>query len=316
MNNVPTVDILKQSDLRVDLAGISLKNPIMTASGTFGYGEEYNSLFDVRELGAIVVKAVTSKPRPGNPPPRIVESAAGMLSSCGLQNVGVDRFIIDKMPFLRSLGIPVIVNVAGQSVEDFVSLAANLSSTEGINALELNVSCPNVKDGGMIFGQDPEMVRQVVKEVKGVSKVPVICKLSPNVTDIKKIAAAAEEGGADAVSLINALLGLAIDVKTRRPKLGNVTGGLTGPAIKPVALRMVWEVARVVSVPVIGIGGITNATDALEFIIAGATAIQVGTANFFRPKATIEIIEGIIDYLNRNGYSDINQLRGSVILPS
>lgn len=299
-------------DLGVELAGITLKNPVMTASGTFGYGEEYAPLIDLNQLGAIVVKAITKKPRQGNPPPRVVEVAAGMLSSCGLQNVGVDKFIKEKLPFLRAFQVPIIVNIAGESVEDFVAVVEKLQGTEGISAVELNVSCPNVKNGGMVFGIDPEMVWKIVSEVKAVSKVPVICKLTPNVTDIVAIALAAQDAGADAISLINALLGMAIDIETRRPKLGNITGGLTGPAIKPVAVRMVWQVAQAVSVPVIGIGGITTAEDALEFIIAGATAVQVGTANFFRPKATLEIIEGLKTYLLSRGYCSIRELKGTL----
>lgn len=302
--------------LQVDLAGIQLENPVMTASGTFGYGEEYGELFDLKRLGAIVVKATTKRPRMGNPYPRVVETAAGMLSSCGLQNIGVDAFITDKMPYLRETGIPVIVNIAGESEDEFVEVAQKLNATNGISALEMNVSCPNVKSGGMIFGRDPATVLRLVKAVKSVSELPIICKLTPNVTDIVEIALAAQEGGADAVSLINALWGMAIDVETKKPILGNVTGGLTGPAIKPVALRMVWQVAQAVSVPIIGIGGITTASDALEFIIAGATAVQVGTANFFRPRATLEIIDGIEAYLQNHGYSHIHELRGTLTLES
>ncbi len=298
--------------LQVDLAGVSLQNPVMTASGTFGYGEEYGGLFDLQRLGAIVVKATTKTPRMGNPYPRVVETAAGMLSSCGMQNVGVEVFIREKMPYLRQLGIPVIVNIAGESEDDFVFVANKLSVTEGVSALEMNVSCPNVQNGGMTFGRDPATVFRLVRSVKSVSQLPVICKLTPNVTDIVEIALAAQAAGADAVSLINALWGMAIDVETKKPLLGNVTGGLTGPAIKPVALRMVWQVAQAVSVPVIGIGGITTAGDALEFIIAGATAVQVGTANFFRPKATLEIIDGIEAYLQNHGYRHIDELRGSL----
>ena len=310
MSKELSVTVVEEPDTRVNIAGIALQNPVMTASGTFGYGEEYDSLFDLGQLGAIVVKAITSKPRLGNPPPRVVETAAGMLSSCGLQNVGVDRFINDKMPFLKKVGIPVIVNITGESVDEFAVLGDRLSNTEGISALELNVSCPNVRQGGMVFGRDPAMVRQIVRAVKAESAIPVICKLTPNVTDIVEVAAAAADGGADAVSLINALLGLAIDVESGRPKLGNITGGLTGPAIKPVALRMVWEVARAVPVPVIGIGGITTEADALEFIMAGAAAVQVGTANFFRPKATVEIAEGIKRFMRRKGYKSLTELRG------
>lgn len=302
-------------DLTVQLPGMVMQNPVMTASGTFGYGEEYSRLYDINKLGAIVVKATTIKPRLGNPPPRLVEIPAGMLCSIGLQNVGVDAFVSDKLPFLRKLSIPVIVNIAAESIDDFVTVAEKVSQAGGIAALELNVSCPNVKQGGMSFGVDPVMVNKVVSAVKKASTVPVICKLTPNVTDIVSIALAAEEGGADVISLINGLLGMAIDVETRKPKLGNVTGGLTGPMLKPVAVRMVWQVARAVSVPVIGIGGITTAEDALEFIIAGAKAVQIGTANFYRPLAALEIIEGIRIYLQKHGFSSIRELSGSLELP-
>jgi dihydroorotate dehydrogenase (NAD+) catalytic subunit len=311
----PPSRISANYDLTVELPGMIMQNPVMTASGTFGYGEEYSHLYDINRLGALVVKATTIKPRLGNPSPRVVEAAAGMLSSCGLQNVGVDSFIADKLPFLKGLSVPVIVNVAADTIDDFVAVSEKLCRAGGIAALELNVSCPNVKQGGMSFGVDPTMVYKVVYEVKKVSSVPVICKLTPNVTDIVSIALAAEEGGADAVSLINGLLGMAIDVETRKPKLGNVTGGLTGPAIKPVAVRMVWQVASTVSIPVIGIGGITTAEDAMEFIIAGATAVQVGTANFFRPLAALEIIEGMRSYLQKQGIAHIRELRGSLQLP-
>jgi dihydroorotate dehydrogenase (NAD+) catalytic subunit len=302
-------------DLTVELPGMVMQNPVMTASGTFGYGEEYSCLYDINGLGAIVVKATTIKPRLGNQSPRVVEVAAGMLSCCGLQNVGVDSFIADKLPFLQKLKIPIIVNIAADSIADFVIVSEKVSQAGGIAAIELNVSCPNVKQGGMSFGVDPVMVHKVVSEVKRVSAIPVICKLTPNVTDIVSIAVAAEEGGADAISLINGLLGMAIDVETRKPKLGNVTGGLSGPAIKPVAVRMVWQVAGAVSIPVIGIGGITTAEDALEFIIAGAKAVQVGTANFFRPMAALEIIEGIRSYLQKQGLTNIRELSGSLQLP-
>lgn len=299
--------------LSVDIGGLILKNPIMTASGTFGYGEEYGELFSLDELGAIVVKGTTLRPKMGNPPPRLTETPGGMLSSCGLQNIGVEAFIRDKMPFLRRFNTGVVVNVAGESVEDFVEIARRLDEVPGVHALELNVSCPNVRDGGMIFGIQANMVARIVREVKGVTSLPVIAKLSPNVTDIVEIALAAQEAGANAIALINALWGMAIDVDTRRPKLGNITGGLTGPAIRPVAVRMVWQVAQAVQVPVIGIGGIVTADDALEMIIAGASAVQVGTGNFIRPKATVEILKGLQDYLWQHGITDVNQLKGTVL---
>ena len=301
-------------DLSVEVAGLRLANPVLTASGTFGYGEEYASLVDLEELGGIVVKAITLHPRPGNPPPRMVEVAGGILSSCGLQNVGVECFLREKLPYLRQFRVPVIVNVAGESVAEFVALAERLNEGEGISALELNVSCPNVRNGGMAFGIDPSWVHRIVAAVKTVSLYPVICKLTPNVTDIVRIALSAEEAGADAVSLINAPLGMAIDVETRRPKLGNVTGGITGPAIKPLAVRMVWQVAQAVRIPVIGVGGITTATDALEFIIAGATAIQAGTANFFRPNAMPEIIQGLRNHLAEHRCRSLRDLRGSLVI--
>lgn len=298
-------------DLSVNIAGFKLKNPVLTASGTFGYGVEYSEIVDLNLLGGIVVKATTLRPRLGNPPPRVVETPAGMMSCCGLQNVGVDAFIREKLPLLRSYDTAVIVNVAGESVREFADVVARLEKAEGISAVELNVSCPNVKKGGMAFGVDARSVARITKAVKKVSSRPVIVKLTPNVTDIVSIALAAEEAGADAISLINGILGLAIDVQTRRPRLGNVTGGLSGPALKPIALRMVWQVARAVSIPVIGIGGISSAEDALEFIIAGACAVQVGTANFFKPRVTLEIIDGIREYLKQHGLRSINELRGT-----
>lgn len=306
----------QKPNLSVDIGGLILKNPVMTASGTFGYGEEYGELFDLNELGAVVVKGTTLLPRVGNPPPRVTETPGGMLSSCGLQNIGVEAFIRDKMPFLRRHSTAVVVNVAGDSIEDFVEIARRLDAVPGVSALELNLSCPNVRDGGMTFGIHASTVARIVSEVKRVTALPVIAKLTPHVTDIAAIALAAEEAGANAITLINGLLGMAIDVETRRPKLGNVTGGLTGPAVRPVAVRMVWQVARAVKVPVIGSGGIVTAEDAMEMIIAGATAVQVGTGNFIRPRATVEIIAGLQAYLYRQGFTDINQLRGTVVLPN
>ncbi|MEW5920259.1 MAG: dihydroorotate dehydrogenase [Bacillota bacterium] len=302
-------------DLRVEMAGLVLKNPVMVSSGTFGYGEEYSRIYDINRLGAIVAKATTIRPKHGNPPPRVVEVVGGMLSCCGQQNVGLERFISEKLPFIRTLSVPFFANVAGEIVDDYVFIAEKLCAAGGIAALELNVSCPNLQQGGMAFGVDPAAVKEIVAAVKKISSLPVVCKLTPNVTDVVAIARAAEEAGADALSLINAPLGMAIDVETRRPKLGNVVGGLTGPAIKPLALRMVWQVAQSVSVPVIGIGGITTAEDALEFIIAGATAVQIGTANFFRPLAPLEIIAGMEDYLKKHGLDNIKELRGSLELP-
>jgi dihydroorotate dehydrogenase (NAD+) catalytic subunit len=299
-------------DLQVRIGGLVLRNPVCTASGTFGYGREFASLVNLDRLGAIIVKGISLAPRHGNPPPRIVETACGMLNAIGLENVGVERFISDKLPFLRQLTTPVIVNILGDSVEDYARLAGRLSDVPGIAALEVNISCPNVKKGGVAFGTDPEMAAAVTSAVRLATNLPVIVKLSPNVTDITAIARAVADAGADALSLINTLLGMAIDSKTRKPRLANVVGGLSGPAIKPVALRMVWQVARTVSIPVIGIGGITTSEDALEFIIAGATAIQVGTANFFQPGASEEIVAGLAAYLQGQGLTSIRQVIGSL----
>jgi dihydroorotate dehydrogenase (NAD+) catalytic subunit len=299
-------------DLWVEIAGIKFANPVLTASGTFGYGEEYAPYLDLGLLGGIVTKGISLKPRPGNPGMRTVETPAGMLNAIGLQNVGVEAFLTDKMPFLRKLGIPVIVNILGDTVEDYGTLAEILGSEEGVAALEVNISCPNVAKGGMAFGQDPEAAFRVISRVKKASKVPVIPKLSPQVTDIRLIARAAEEAGADAVSLTNTFPAMVINVETRKPVLGPGIGGLSGPAIRPLAVRLVWEVARTAKIPVIGIGGITSASDALEFIIAGAWAVQVGTANFVNPRVTLEIIEGIGRYLIEQKISKLAQIRGTL----
>ncbi|MDH7479693.1 MAG: dihydroorotate dehydrogenase [Syntrophomonadaceae bacterium] len=296
--------------LAVNLGGIAMENPVVTASGTFGFGFEYASLVDLRQLGAITVKAITREPRLGNPPPRIAETAAGMLNAIGLQNPGVDAFISDYLPRLRQLGTPVIANIAGNTVEEYAEVAGRLDAAGGLAGLEINISCPNVKQGGMQFGTDPAAAAGVVKAVRTSTRLPLIAKLSPNVTDIVAIAGSVAEAGADALSLINTLLGMAIDVKARRPVLANVVGGLSGPAIKPVALRMVWQVAQAVDLPILGMGGITTAEDALEFILAGATAVAVGTANFLNPRATTDIIRGLEEYCQRQGISDINDLVG------
>ncbi|MFC1718494.1 dihydroorotate dehydrogenase [Candidatus Poribacteria bacterium] len=302
-------------DLCVDLAGIQMKNPVMVASGTFGCGEEYDEFIDLRELGAIVTKSVTLLPRAGNPPPRIVETPAGMLNAIGLQNVGLERFISEKMPFLRKVGVPVIASISGKDIREYVELAAKLSEVEGIAGLEVNISCPNVSQGGMMFGADPRITYGLVEAVRNSTRLPLIAKLSPNVTDIVKIASAAKEAGADILSLINTLLGMAIDIHTRQPKLGNVTGGLSGPAIRPVALRMVWQVSSAVGLPIIGMGGIMTAEDALEFMIAGARAVAVGTANFVNPLATMEIISGIKDFMFQNHISNLDELVGGLQKP-
>ena len=305
---------IEQPDLRVKIGGLTLRNPVMTASGTFGYGEEFASYVNLHRLGAVVVKGISLKPRPGNPPPRIVETPCGMLNAIGLENVGADRFLTEKLPYLTKAKATVVVNVLGDSIDDYQNLAAKLDGTPGIGALEINISCPNVKKGGVAFGTDPLMAEKVTAAVRKATTLPLIVKLTPNVTDIATIAKAVEAGGADAVSLINTLLGMAIDSKTRRPKLANVVGGLSGPAVKPVALRMVWQVAKAVKIPVVGIGGISNAEDAIEFLIAGATAIEIGTANFVNPRVTEEILVGITEYLKENQLDSIQELIGSLVV--
>jgi len=299
-------------NLSVSIAGIRLKNPVMVASGTFGYGEEYAPYIDLKRLGAIVVKGLSLRPRPGNPPPRVVETPAGMLNAIGLQNIGVEAFLKEKLPGLLGYKTPVIVNIFGESLEEYREVAKALNGIKGVAGLEINISCPNVKKGGIIFGTDPKGAYKVVSRVRRSTRLPIITKLSPNVTDIKVIARAVEEAGSDAISLINTITGMAIDVDERRPRLANITGGLSGPAIRPIAMRMVWEVAQVVRVPVIGIGGIMTASDALEFILAGASAVQIGTANFVDPSCSIKIIEGIEDYMVRHGIKRITSLIGKV----
>lgn len=294
--------------LAVEIAGLKLKNPVMVASGTFGYGEEYSPYIDLNRLGAIVTKGLSIKPKLGNPTPRIIETASGMLNAIGLQNVGIEAFIKDKLPFVRQFNVPVIANFFGNTLEEYGEAARMLSGGDGVYALEVNISCPNVKEGGIVFGTDPKAAASVISLVRRSTKLPVIAKLSPNVTDITIMAKAVEEAGADAVSLINTLTGMAIDVKTRRPRLANIIGGLSGPAIKPVAVRMVWQVANTIKIPIIGIGGIMTPEDALEFIIAGATAVQVGTANFVNPTATMDIIDGLDKYLIDNNITDIKEL--------
>jgi dihydroorotate dehydrogenase (NAD+) catalytic subunit len=302
-----------KTDLRVAVAGIRMQNPVMTASGTFGYAQEFEPFLDLSRLGAIVVKTITLHPRAGNPPPRVVETPAGMLNAIGLQNVGVQAFIEEKLPYLRTLGPPVIVNIAGESIEDYVELAKRLSDHGGISGFELNISCPNVADG-LIFGCNAALAHQLVAKVRQATPLPLIPKLSPNVTDAAEIARALADAGADALSLINTLIGMAIDVRSRRPKLANVTGGLSGPAIRPIAVRMVWEVARTVKLPLIGMGGIMTADDALEFLIAGATAVAVGTANFTSPSITERVIDGIEAYLIEHKVRRVTDLVGSLDL--
>jgi dihydroorotate dehydrogenase (NAD+) catalytic subunit len=304
----------KPVNLAVQLGPLRLKNPVMVASGTFGYGQEYADFVSPERLGALVVKGISLKPRPGNPPPRIWETRGGMLNSIGLQNVGLRVFLAEKLPWLRSLAVPVVVNIFGNTVEEYGELAAALEGHEGVSALEINISCPNVKAGGMVFGCEPGMVSRVVGAVRRSTSLPVITKLTPNVTDVTVAARAAEEAGSDILSLINTLAGMAVDVTSRKPRLSTVIGGLSGPAIKPIALRQVWQVVRAVKVPVIGLGGITCVEDALEFLIVGARAIQVGTANFVNPRVTLEIIAGLEAYLRGQGLDDINEVIGTLRL--
>ena len=307
--------VIDKPNLEVEIAGIKLKNPVMTASGTFGYGEEFSPFIDLDKLGAMVLKGITLKPKMGNPPPRIIETPSGMLNSIGLQNVGVEMLIKEKLPYLQKFNTPVIINISGDTIKEYIELARRLgevSKEMGVAGLEVNISCPNVKKGGMAWGTDAKATYKIINSIRKTTPLPLIAKLTPNVTDIKTIAQAAEEAGADALSLINALVGMAVDIDSRKPKLANVSGGLSGPAVKPVALWMVWQVFQTVNIPVIGIGGIIKTEDALEFIIAGARAIEIGTANFVNPKVTIEIIEGIEKYLTENNIKDMNELVGSM----
>jgi dihydroorotate dehydrogenase (NAD+) catalytic subunit len=301
-----------EPDLRVAIGSLELRNPVMTASGTFGYAREFEPFVNLGRLGAVVVKGISLEPRAGNPPPRIVETACGMLNAIGLENVGVGRFIREKMPYLSTLGVPVIVNILGDSIEEYRQIAERLSAVAGVAAIEVNISCPNVKKGGVAFGTDPKMAAAVTAAVKQGCQVPVIVKLSPNVTDVTVVARAIEEAGADAVSLINTLIGMAIDLKSRRPRLANIIGGLSGPAIKPVALRMVYQVAQVVTIPIIGIGGIATAEDAMEFMLAGASAVQVGTANFVNPRASEDVVDGISAYVCEQQLGSVRDLIGAL----
>jgi len=302
---------VRKPSLKVELAGLRLQNPVMTASGTCGYAEELAPYADLGGLGAVVVKTITLLPRVGNPSPRIAETPSGMLNSIGLQNVGIEAFLREKLPVLGRLKVPLLVNIAGKSVEEYTELAKRLTGVPGVSALELNISCPNVA-GGLDYGTDPQLTREVVRAVKQASSLPVIPKLSPNVTDITLIARAAADAGADALSLINTLLGMAVDPHSRRPKIHTVTGGLSGPAIKPIALRMVWQVARAVPLPIIGIGGIRTGEDAVEFLLAGATAVQVGTATFVDPRAPLTVRDGIAAYCARHGVRDVRSLVGAM----
>ncbi|MDO4186503.1 MAG: dihydroorotate dehydrogenase [Bacteroidales bacterium] len=300
------------ADLRVNIGSLALKNPVMTASGTFGYGEEFADLVDLSKIGGIIVKGTTLHHREGNPYPRMAETPSGMLNAVGLQNKGVHYFVDHIYPRIKDIDSQMIVNVSGSSIEDYAETASIINELEKIPAIELNISCPNVKKGGMTFGVLPQAAAEVVSAVRKVYQKTLIVKLTPNVTDITEIAKAVEGAGADAVSLINTMLGMAIDIEKRKPLLSTVTGGLSGPAVKPVALRMVWQVSKAVKVPVVGLGGIMNAEDAVAFLLAGATAIEIGTANFIDPAITVKVVEGISAYLDRHGYHSVKEIIGGL----
>lgn len=300
------------AELNVNIGNLQLKNPVMTASGTFGYGVEYSDFMDISRLGGIFVKGTTIQPREGNLYPRMAETPSGMLNAVGLQNKGVDYFIEHIYPTIKDIKSNILVNVSGSTVSDYVATAEKINELENIPGIELNISCPNVKEGGMAFGTSCASASEVVKEVRKVYKKHLMVKLSPNVTSIQEIALAAESAGADSVSLINTLMGMAINAKTRKPVLSTITGGLSGPCVKPVALRMVWQVAKAVKIPVIGLGGICSATDAIEFLLAGASAIQIGTANFIDPTVTIKVIDGINEYLDQNGFKCLRDIIGLI----
>ncbi|MGF7185723.1 dihydroorotate dehydrogenase (NAD+) catalytic subunit [Desulfitispora alkaliphila] len=297
-------------NMAVDFAGIKMKNPVTTASGTFGFGFEYAPVVDPTELGAVVVKGTTLKPRQGNPGVRLVETSGGMLNSIGLQNPGVDYFIDQILPTLKDKGVTVIVNISGSTTDEYAELAEKLSQTKAVSGLEINISCPNVKEGGIAFGTDPEQSYKVVSAVVKHSQIPVITKLSPNVTDIREIALSAKEAGTDGLSLINTVTGMAIDINSCDPKLGNKIGGLSGPAVKPIAVKAIWDVAQAVDLPIMGMGGIVHWSDAVEMMLAGATVVAVGTGNFINPKATLEVIEGIEKYCQDKGVASVSELIG------
>jgi len=300
------------ANLNINIGKLQLKNPVMTASGTFGYGTEYSDFMDISRIGGIFVKGTTIRERQGNAYPRMAETPSGMLNAVGLQNKGVDYFINHIYPTIKDIDTNIIVNVSGSTIEDYVETAEKLNSLEKIPAIELNISCPNVKEGGMAFGTSCLSAAQVVREVRRAYKNELIVKLSPNVTDISEIALAVEAEGADSVSLINTLLGMAINAEKRKPILSTVTGGLSGPAVKPIALRMVWQVAQAVKIPVIGLGGIMNATDAIEFMLAGASAVQIGTANFIDPTVSVKVVDGINEYLDRHGFKSVTDIIGAL----
>ncbi len=301
--------------LQVNLGGLVMKNPVTVASGTFGYGQEYDEYFDIAQLGAVTTKSLSLEPRPGNAPPRLVETPAGMLNAIGLQNVGLEDYLAAKAPFLREKNVPIIANVYGNSADEYAELARRLEQAGAADAIEANLSCPNVHDaqtarGPVLVAQVPKKVYEYTKTIRSATTLPLLIKLTPNVTDIREPAIAAEEAGADAVSLINTLLGMAIDPETRRPRLANIVGGLSGPAIRPVALKMVWDAVRALKIPVLGMGGICNASDAIQFLLAGATAVAIGSMTFRQPDAAVQIIEGIADYLARHHIGDVNDLVG------
>lgn len=310
LNNNPA---MPRPNLSVNIGGIQMKNPVMPASGCFGFGEEYAPYMDLNELGAIATKSVTMEETKGNPAPRVCETPAGMINAIGWQNPGADVFINEKLPFLRQFDTPVIVNLAGKTAQQYAELAARLDGVEGLAGMELNISCPNVNEGGVAFGTDPRLADEVIRAVRAATKLPLIVKLSPNVTDITVMARAAEDAGADAISLINTFTAIAIDIKTRTPVIGNFTGGLSGPAIKPIALYMTYRVAQTVRIPIVGMGGILRAEDAIEFLLAGATAVAVGMGTFVNPTAMPEVIGGIEEYLTENNFSDIHQIIGGLI---
>jgi len=299
-------------DLSVKIGALTLKNPVLTASGTFGYASEFQDFFDLSELGGIVTKTITLEARPGNKPPRIWETAGGMLNSIGLPNAGVEVFLAERMEYLRTLGTAVIINVAGRTGKEYAEIVARLDEVQGIDAIELNYSCPNVKEGGLAFSSDPDVAERVTRAVRKRTRRPLIAKLTPNVTAIGEIGLACENGGADAVSAINTLVGMAVDIRSRRPRLSTVTGGLSGPAIRPVALAKVYELVKKIHIPVIGIGGISSAADALEFLIAGATAVEVGTASFMNPRAALEVVAGLRQYCQEQGIAVMSQLIGTL----
>jgi dihydroorotate dehydrogenase (NAD+) catalytic subunit len=304
--------IKSKPDLSIDFAGIKLKNPVLTASGTFGYGEEYEEFVDLNKLGGVIVKGVSLRPIKGNPSPRIWETPSGMLNAIGLENPGVDVFIDKKMPYLRRFDTAVIVNVFGYSSEEYVGVVERLDGVPGISGLEVNISCPNVKAGGMAFGTDVKATFELLSTVRKATKLPLIAKLSPNVTDVTEFARAARDAGCEGLSLINTLLGMAIDIQCRKPRLANCTGGLSGPAIRPVAVRMVWQTSKAVSLPIIGMGGIATGEDALEFIMAGASAVAVGTATFVNPRATLDVVKGIETFMREQGVGSVRDLVGKV----